>query len=293
MTTIIAIDPGRTGGIAWNSLSEGVQACCMPYDEDGVIKLLRQIIEVNANHRIIAYMELVTGYIKVDKDEEERENRQPAHQMFKFGRGVGTLVGALKMVGIEPREVSPRTWQKPFYVSLSKQNGQRKSRSERKRILRDIAQRRFQQIEVTLKTADALLIYAYASMMESQELEGIQGDNRVVLPIPFTNSHAERFSELKHAVANVLVNGKKDLSGGGNRPCKHGSGATEDGLNRAIVQPNNATPPAQNSFYLIDWKGSPYVVAPDQDGAFRMIRKASTIDVANLAKLPAEFAAKS
>lgn len=96
----------------------------------------------------------------------------------------------------------------------------------------------------------------------------------------------EQFTELKRAVAEVPGNGTKNLSGGGKQPCKHGSGAAEDGLNRAIVQTNNANLPAQNSFYIIDWKGAPYVVAPDQYGAFRMIRKASAVDVANLSKLP-------
>jgi hypothetical protein len=53
MTTIIAIDPGVSGGIAWNSVGEGVQACGMPRDEEAVVKLLREILEVNAENRIV------------------------------------------------------------------------------------------------------------------------------------------------------------------------------------------------------------------------------------------------
>jgi hypothetical protein len=197
MTTIISVDPGVNGGLAWNSINEGVQACSMPRDEESVVKLLQQIIQANANHRIVAYIELVTGYVKIGKDEKERENRQPAHTMFRFGRGVGVLVGALRMAGIDPVEVSPRTWQKPFYVNLAKQDGQRRSRSERKRILHDIAQRRFSQLHVTLKTADALLIYSYASMQVGQELEGIVEQQRVSLPKAFSENHAEKFKQMK------------------------------------------------------------------------------------------------
>jgi hypothetical protein len=269
----------------------------MPREEGDVVKLLLEIVQVNIKHRIVAYIELVTGYIKIDKDEEERENRQPAHQMFKFGRGVGVLVGALKMVGLEPREVSPRTWQKPFYVNLSKPDAQRKSRSERKRILRDVAQRRFPQIEVTLKTADALLIHAYASMMEGQELEGLACEEKVSLPIPFTEKHTEQFSALKQAVAKVPVNGTKDLSvpvlAESPKLPKDSNHAEDKRQARESTDPERPTDigapesrGGQNSFYIIDWKGSPYVVAPDQDGALRMIRQASNVDVANLSKLP-------
>lgn len=216
MITIIAIDPGASGSIAWNAPGEGIQAVVMPREESEVIAVLQSILELRlpfkecstclgsgdyqsykgaavvkcptckgtgANSapcpkKVVAYIELVTGYIKpLDKAEEDRENRQPAHTMFKFGRGVGVLVGALRMAGIEIHEVSPRTWQKPYYVNLAKEGGQRKSRSERKRILRDIAQRQFMGLEVTLKTADALLIHAYGSAQQSQEIEVLETPN--------------------------------------------------------------------------------------------------------------------
>jgi hypothetical protein len=40
------------------------------------------------------------------------------------------------------------------------------------------------------------------------------------------------------------------------------------------------------NFFIGDWKGTPYVFAPDLDGNYKMIRKASVIDIANLPKLP-------
>lgn len=43
---------------------------------------------------------------------------------------------------------------------------------------------------------------------------------------------------------------KPILSGGVKQPCKHGSGQSKDGLNRAIVQSDNEVQPAQLLFKL-------------------------------------------
>ncbi len=218
MTTIIGIDPGRSGGLAWNSSGEGIQACPMPSDEEQVIKLIREILQANADHRVVAYIELVTGYVVKDKGatcpacKQSIAKGEPGSRMFTFGRGVGVLRGALGMAGIEVMEVSPRTWQKPFYVNLAKQDGQRKSRSERKRILHDIAQRRFPQLQVTLKTADALLIYAYAEMMVGQELDAILAHDTPSVAVPFLQTHSEKFAELK---SKLLPEKKETVPGDG------------------------------------------------------------------------------
>lgn len=183
MITIIAIDPGASGGIAWNSEGEGIQATGMPREENEVTDLLRSIIEANRGHRIVAYIELVTGYVAKPKGEtcsacgQPKAKDEPGSRMFTFGRGVGIIAGALRMVGIEIHEVSPRTWQKPYYVILATPGGQRKSKPERKRILRDVAQRQFTGLEVTLKTADALLIHAYGSAQQTQEIEVLETPN--------------------------------------------------------------------------------------------------------------------
>lgn len=208
MTTVLGIDPGALGGFAWNEKDKGVRSCSMPRDQYAVVELIRSIVEANQGNRIVAYIEMVTGYIKpVDKGEEERENRQPAHQMFKFGRGVGLLTGALVMAGIEIHEVSPRTWQKPYYVNLATPGAARKSRSERKRVLHDIAQRRFPQIQVTLKIADALLIHAFGVAMEGETLPGLEASEKPHVPLPFSHGYGPQFEGMKRAC--VPVDGKR------------------------------------------------------------------------------------
>jgi hypothetical protein len=87
------------------------------------------------------------------------------------------------------------------------------------------------------------------------------------------------FKELKRAVAEVPGNGTGDLSGDTEitKLSVNLAGNSEAEVRRA--------PHAQN-FYIGDWKHTPYVFAPDIDGNYVMIRKASVIDIDNLPKLP-------
>jgi hypothetical protein len=270
MTTVIGIDPGASGGFAWNSQGEGVQACPMPRDEDAVVELLRRILLENKDHRVVAYMELVTGYVRKAARGEachacgglKQDGGEPGSRMFSFGRGVGVITGALKIAMVDILEVSPRTWQKPYVNSLTGQDGKRYAKPERKRILRDIAQRRFQQIEVTLKTADALLIYAHASALVEQELEGLEPEGRpIVPPIVSVPELKQRVSKLKQEIAAVPVDG------------------TDFKERSCVRQPGE--------FRIGVWKGQPYVFAPDIGGAYRMIRKASEGDIQRFPKLAA------
>ena len=89
----------------------------------------------------------------------------------------------------------------------------------------------------------------------------------------------ECFKELKRAVAAVPVNGTKVLSGGAESGVSSSDPiitGPKDGGHRSASQ----------SFFIGDWQGNAYVFAPDQGGAYRMIRKASVFDVANLPRLP-------
>lgn len=162
MKIILAIDPGASGGIAYNEPGTGMKALPMPQTEASVALVIAQVAALRLRHGVdcIAYMEQVGGYVKPG-DDDDRENRQPGHTMFKFGRGVGVVVGALLSRGIVPIEVHPRVWQKPFLFAPKGT-----PQDERKRMLRDAAQRKFPALKVTLKTADALLLHAYASLRE-------------------------------------------------------------------------------------------------------------------------------
>jgi hypothetical protein len=93
------------------------------------------------------------------------------------------------------------------------------------------------------------------------------------------------FEELKRAVSEVPGNGTKDLSG--SAACAVATDVCPTSTVKAMPKVDSGTckPPAQN-FYIGDWKGTQYVFGPDLDGNYKMIRKASVIDIDNLPKLP-------
>lgn len=147
MKQILAIDPGASGGFAWID-SDGIPHCCaMPNTFGDVVSLLVQIKVAGIT---VAVVEEVGGFCGVG---------QPGSAMFKFGKVCGVIEGALMALGYRVELVKPQKWQKPFGLGTTKQAG---GKSEWKRKLKAEAQRRFPTADVTLKTADALLILDYA-----------------------------------------------------------------------------------------------------------------------------------
>src|SRR5437868_5966445 len=73
-STIIAIDPGVTGGIACWKRGQPITAAAMPPTEGDLVEVLQTLI---SSGETIAYVELVGGYIG---------KAQPGSAMFAFGR---------------------------------------------------------------------------------------------------------------------------------------------------------------------------------------------------------------
>jgi hypothetical protein len=86
---------------------------------------------------------------------------QPGSAMFKFGDQFGFLKGVLQTLGIRLELVRPQVWQKAFGLGTASACA---SKTIWKNKLKAEAQRRFPHLEVTLKTADALLILEYGLM---------------------------------------------------------------------------------------------------------------------------------
>ena len=147
MKPILAIDPGASGGLAWTDSAGHAHCVAMPDTFGDVVDLLRSR---RAEGISVAVLEEVGGFCGVG---------QPGSAMFKFGKGCGVIEGALMALGYRVELVKPQKWQKPFGLGTTKQAG---GKSEWKRKLKAEAQRRFPACDVTLKTADALLILDYA-----------------------------------------------------------------------------------------------------------------------------------
>jgi len=137
--TIIGIDPGASGGIAW--ITDG-EPCVekMPNTLTDLWDLIHSLnfnAGPNSMNRPKAYIEQVHSM-----------PGQGVASSFKFGQGYGALEMALTAAGIPFERVSPQKWQKALGC-LTKGN---KNVSKRK------AQELFPQLKITHATADALLI---------------------------------------------------------------------------------------------------------------------------------------
>lgn len=143
--TIIGVDPGANGGIAW--ITDG-KACVekMPDTLQDLWELIRDI----TNHprssldgrKYKAYIEAVYS-----------SPQMGVVSAFSFGRGYGNLEMALTAAGIPFERVRPQVWQK----TLGCMTKGDKNVSKRK------AQELFPDRKITHATADALLIAHYGT----------------------------------------------------------------------------------------------------------------------------------
>ena len=142
--TQIAIDPGKSGGIAVRYPGENVIAYNMPDTEGDLRDLFVNIYSPDSP--TVAYVEKVGGYIGGPG--------APGSAMFNFGRNFGFILGALSGLYIRTELITPQKWQKKLGLGTSKGL----TPTQWKNKLKAEAQRLFPDIRVTLKTADALLI---------------------------------------------------------------------------------------------------------------------------------------
>ena len=145
MTTLIAIDPGASGGIAYGNTSSPKDPALvnMPETVHDLVEVLRDAAVEGDAH---AFVELVGGYIG---------KAQPASSAFVFGENYGKIQGALAALGIPFTLVRPQKWQ----ASLSLGNSKGMTKPQWKNKLKAKAQQLYPQSKVTLQTADALLIW--------------------------------------------------------------------------------------------------------------------------------------
>lgn len=148
----IGIDPGASGGLAEIGI-DGVTAVSMPKTELDILEWLRQ---QGGRSDVTAMIEQVSGYIG---------EGHPGSAMFKFGMSYGGLRMALIACGIPFETVTPQNWQK--VLSIPKRD-KKESRTQFKNRLKSKAQQLFPRVQVTLATADALLIAEYCRRKHAQ-----------------------------------------------------------------------------------------------------------------------------
>ncbi len=150
MNMVIAIDPGKAGGLAVFGAGKPF-AYAMPDTAGDLLDLLRELHQsatIEAREPVCV-LELVGGFVG---------KKQPGSAMFKFGEGYGFIKGVIQTLGIPLELVRPQDWQKVFHLGTSASCGGGKVWKNK---LKAEAQRRFPHLKVTLATADALLLGTY------------------------------------------------------------------------------------------------------------------------------------
>ena len=148
---LICCDPGKNGGFAWTNGDGEVGCARMPATEGDVIDLLRSA-RANGIERMI--LEDQTGCVGPNM-------RVSAPSSFTFGRGFGVILGAAQSMGFQVELVRAQKWQKALSLGTKKDAG---GNSAWKWKLKAHAQRLFPSAQVTLETADALLLIEYAKL---------------------------------------------------------------------------------------------------------------------------------
>lgn len=146
---LIAIDPGCSGGIAW-VCSDGIVACDkIPESTGDFVSWLILAKNMFGANQCEVYLEdvpmgMAKGFFG---------------PMAKLQRRAGIAEGAIQALEIRLVMVAPKRWQKVLGLGNRKDYGK-----GWKNHLKAIAQQRFPHLDVTLATADALLILEYACL---------------------------------------------------------------------------------------------------------------------------------
>jgi len=144
---IVAIDPGKKGGIAWaHGRDVIVQAMNLPLTPTSIYEALQDIMGEGKGRCFIVLEK--TGTYRAG-------NSGPSS--VTFARHCGSLEGLMVGMGLPYTQVSPQRWQKSMGALP-------KDKALRKRKIKEIMQARYPHLKITLATADALGILTYELM---------------------------------------------------------------------------------------------------------------------------------
>lgn len=145
---VIGIDPGVGGGIAWSS-PNGDKSTPMPATIGDFREVLFNILLEQSffigEAKVVCYVEELPKFVRAI----------PSSAVFVMARNYGQLEGVLAAFQVPVVHVRPQTWQKALGLGDSKGG----TKTAWKNKLKARAQDLFPEEHVTLKTADALLIY--------------------------------------------------------------------------------------------------------------------------------------
>lgn len=150
---ILAIDPGASGGLCCYGDDRPLVASRMPSTESGIFRLVRTL-GLEADRCVIEEISMRPG-----------EGQRSTATFFQH---YGFLRACLHSVGLPFETVRPQVWQAGLGLPSRKppKGASKKIRAalkrQHKRDLAELARQRFPGVNLTLKTADAVLIAEWA-----------------------------------------------------------------------------------------------------------------------------------
>ena len=141
MITTIAVDPGKSGGVAYHNERDGLYLAHNLYPITDLLEAIDTIRESDFKIRIV--VEDIPPYTG---------NNIPGSSAFKMGQSYGLILGIGLGERIPTFKIGPKKWQKPL-PGLQGLKG-----PSRKKELKDICRRLYPDLNPTLKTCDAILI---------------------------------------------------------------------------------------------------------------------------------------
>lgn len=148
--TIIGIDPGASGGLAWFDPEH--RPVAQKFDGMTEADIAALFGFITAHGPAFAYLEQV-GACGGGKE----GRRQGANSMFTFGRNYGFLRGLLVGLRIPFEDVRPQKW----LPAMGLRGIKDESQTEKKNRHKQKAQQLFPRLTITHKTADAILLAEY------------------------------------------------------------------------------------------------------------------------------------
>ena len=150
MNSLLAIDPGASGGLAWTDAAGAVHAEPLPEGMTAIVDRLRELAAELPG--LTAVVENVGYWMPGDHP----------NSAAKFARHCGELDAALYALGIPAlRKPTPASW-------MAKLGTLPKEKAARKRAIRELMARRHPHLRVTLATADALAMLSVSQPPEKE-----------------------------------------------------------------------------------------------------------------------------
>jgi hypothetical protein len=150
---LFAIDPGVGGGIAYIDTDGSVHALPMPQTDRDICDQL-QVLALAGGKPATCYIEELPKFGGV----------MSRSAMFTMARNYGLLLGILTAYRVRVVQISPKRWQ----GVLGGLGNKADHGTDWKRRLKARAQELYPALDVTLKTADALLILEVARQLEGR-----------------------------------------------------------------------------------------------------------------------------